>query len=164
MKVDTEKIGALAARVAEDEVLELFDLHVGSDGSRTVIRVFVDRAGGVTLGDIESFSRKMGAVLEVEDPVEGPYVLEVSSPGIDRRLSRPAHFAGALGKRIRVALGEPLEGCRNISGTMVGSDGEGIEVDRGDRRFRIPYGAIKKANLEVSQEELFGKVKGRKKR
>lgn len=158
MKIDTERIEALARRVADEEMVEVFDLRVASDGSRTAIRVFLDVPGGVTtLKDCESFSRKLGALLEVEDPVPGPYVLEVSSPGINRRLTKPAHFAASRGRRVRVALGEPVEGIRNVTGTLIGSDDAGIEVDRGDGTFRIPYRLIRKANLDVSQEELFGR-------
>jgi ribosome maturation factor RimP len=164
MRIDTEKIEALAAQVAEEEMLELFDVRVVGESSRTVIRVFIDRLGGVTLGDCESFSRKLGAVLEVSDPVPGAYVLEVSSPGLDRRLRKPAHFASARGKRVRISLGEPVEGSRNFVGTIKGSDDDGLEIDLGERTLKVPYGAIRKAGLDVSQEELFGKVKGGKKR
>lgn len=162
MKVDTERIEALARRVADEEMVEIFDLQVGSAGTRAAIRIFLDSPGGVTLRDCETFSRKLGALLEVEDPIPGPYALEVSSPGLDRKLKRPEHFGASKGRRVRVALVEPVDGSRNIAGTLIESDDAGIEVDRGDRVFRIPYRMIRKASLEISQEELFGK--GSKKR
>jgi ribosome maturation factor RimP len=159
MKADIEKIESLVAQVAREEMVEVFDLAVVREGPRTVIRVFLDREGGIRLGECESFSRKMSAVLDVDDPMPGPYVLEVSSPGLDRRLTKPAHFAAAAGRRIRVALSEPVEGCRNYRGTLLRADGEGIDLDRDGRTFRFPYRAVRKANLEVDQEELFGKGK-----
>ncbi|HEY7585086.1 MAG TPA: ribosome maturation factor RimP [Candidatus Deferrimicrobiaceae bacterium] len=159
MKPDIEKIEALVTQVAQEEMLEVFDLAVAREGPRTVVRVFLDREGGISLGECESFSRKMSAVLDVSDPMPGPYVLEVSSPGLNRRLVRPAHFAAVAGRRVRVSLIEQVEGSRNYSGTLLRADEEGIELERDGRTFRFPYGAVRKANLEVSQEELFGKGK-----
>ncbi|HSL92505.1 MAG TPA: ribosome maturation factor RimP, partial [Candidatus Limnocylindrales bacterium] len=98
MKSDIEKIEALVTQVAQEEMLEVFDLAVAREGPRTVVRVFLDREGGISLGECESFSRKMSAVLDVSDPMPGPYVLEVSSPGLNRRLVRPAHYAAVAGR------------------------------------------------------------------
>ena len=162
MKIDTEKIAALAEGVAQDELVELIDVEVATEGSRSVIRVFIDREGGVQLRDCESVSRKLGAILDVEDPVSAPYSLEVSSPGLNRRLSRPKHFAAFRGRKVRVSLSAPVEGSRNFRGVLLGSDEEGIELERDGRIFRLPYRLIRKANLEVLQEELFGKGKRRR--
>jgi ribosome maturation factor RimP len=159
MKADIEKIEALVSQVAQEESVEVFDLAVLREGPRTVVRVFLDREGGIRLGECESFSRKMSAVLDVSDPMPGPYVLEVSSPGLNRRLTKPAHFAAAAGKRVRVALSEPMEGSRNYVGLLRSADAEGIELERDGRTYRFPYPAVRKANLEVSQEELFGRGK-----
>lgn len=162
MKVDTDKIAkiaALAENVARDELLELVDVQVGTEGPRTVIRIFLDREGGIRLGDCESFSRRIGAVLDVEDPVPGPYALEVSSPGLDRRLTRPSHFQACRGRKVKVSLSEFVEGSRNFRGTLVSSDGEGIDLERDGRTYRLPYRLMRRANLEVSHEELFGKGK-----
>ena len=157
--MDTEKIEALAGEVARDLSLSLFDLEVAREGPRRILRVFLDREGGVGLSEIQAFSRRFGALLDVEDPVEGPYVLEVSSPGLNRRLRRPDHFAASVGKRVRIALAEMREGRRNVVGTLDRSDGDGIDVTIEGTSFRIAYGEIRKANLEVTQEELFGKGK-----
>ncbi|MBI5419836.1 MAG: ribosome maturation factor RimP [Deltaproteobacteria bacterium] len=159
MKADIEKIGALIARVAQEEMVEVFDFDLVREGPRTVIRIFLDREGGIRLGECESFSRKLGAALDVNDPMPGPYVLEVSSPGLDRRLVKPAHFTAVEGKRVKVALSEPVEGSRNFLGMLLRADEEGIELRREDRTYRLPYRLMRKANLEVSHEELFGKGK-----
>ncbi|GAB4365792.1 MAG: ribosome maturation factor RimP [Deltaproteobacteria bacterium] len=156
MKVDAEKIEALAGQLARDEMLELVDVEVRPEGARAGIRVVLDRQGGIRLGEIESFSRRFGALLEVEDPVQGPYVLEVSSPGLDRKLTRPAHFAACRGKRIRVSLSDFVEGSRNFRGILTDSDEDGFGLERDGKRYRIPYRLVRKANLEVTQEELFG--------
>lgn len=162
MKVDTEKISALAESLARDEMLELVDVQVGTEGPRTVIRIFLDKEGGIRLGDCASFSRRIGAILDVEDPVAGSYSLEVSSPGLDRRLSRPAHFAACRGRTVRVALTDFVEGSRNFRGTLLASDEEGIDLERDGKTYRLPYGLMRKANLEVSQEELFRREKREK--
>jgi len=162
MKTDTDRIEALAGEVARDLNLSLFDVEVAREGPRNILRVFVDREGGVSISEIQAFSRRFGAVLDVEDPVEGPYLLEVSSPGVNRRLRRPEHFALSLGKRVRVTLPEPREGRRHFTGTLADCDSDGIVLRTEDAEIRFPYGGIRRANLEVTQEELF--AKGQKKR
>ena len=162
VNMDTLKIGALAGEVARDLSLSLFDVEIAREGPRTILRVFVEREGGVPLSDIAMFSRRFGAILEVDDPVDGPYVLEVSSPGVTRRLRRPEHFERSLGKRVRVNLAAPREGRRHLVGELSGCDGEGIGIVADGTTYRLPYGEIRKANLDVTQEELFGK--GKKKR
>ncbi|HZD54669.1 MAG TPA: ribosome maturation factor RimP, partial [Candidatus Aquicultoraceae bacterium] len=162
MRVDADKIAALAEEVAKDELVELVDLEIAREGPRSVVRVFLDREGGVTLRDCEAFSRRLGALLDVEDPVAGPYSLEVSSPGLNRRLKAPRHFAACRGKRVRVSLSSPVEGSRNFRGILLGSDEEGIELERDGRSFRLPYRLMRRANVEVTNEELFGKGTGRR--
>lgn len=162
LKTDTEKIEALAGEVARDLSLLLYDVEVAREGPRTILRVFIDRDGGIPLADIQAFSRRFGAILDVEDPVEGPFVLEASSPGVNRRLRRPEHYALSIGKRVKVTLLAPREGRRNLAGELLSCDGEGITVRVDDAQYRVPFGEIRKANLDVSQDELFGK--GMKKR
>ena len=164
MKADVEKIGALVAQVAREERVEVYDLDIVREGPRTMVRIFLDREGGIRLGECESFSRKMSAALDVHDPFPGSYVLEVSSPGLTRKLTKPAHFKAMTGRRIKVTLSEPLQGSRVYKGDLVRADEEGIDLDLecGGGTVRLPYGLMRKANREVSQEELFGK--GKKKR
>jgi ribosome maturation factor RimP len=160
--IDIDMILALAAEVAAEDGLEVYDARVETEGPRVAIRVFLDKAGGVLLGEIESFSRRFGARLDVEDPVDGPFVLEASSPGVNRPLTRPAHYAAALGKRVRVALTEPLEGARNFAGVLESADADGIVVRREAGPVAVPLRIVRKANLEATQEELFGKGKKKK--
>ena len=148
--MDTLKIEALAGEVARDLSLSLFDVDIAREGPRTILRVFVEREGGVPLSDIATFSRRFGAILEVDDPMDGPYVLEVSSPGVTRRLRRPAHFESSLGKRVRVSLTVPREGRRHLVGELSGCDGEGIVVVADGTTYRVPYGEIRKATLDVT--------------
>jgi ribosome maturation factor RimP len=160
---DIDKIMALAAEVASEDGLEVYDVRVETEGPRVSIRVFLDKpAGGVQLGEIESFSRRFGARLDVEDPVEGPFVLEASSPGVNRPLTRPGHYAAAIGKRVRVTLVEPIDGVRNAVGILEIADAETIVIRREAGPLSIPMRLVRKANLEATQEELFGKGKKKK--
>jgi ribosome maturation factor RimP len=159
LTMDTLKIEALAGEVARDLSLSLFDVDIAREGPRTILRVFVEREGGVPLSDIATFSRRFGAILEVEDPLDGPYVLEVSSPGVTRRLRKPEHFERSVGKRVRVSLAAQREGRRHLVGELSGCDGEGIEVVAEGTSYRVQYAEIRKANLDVTHEELFGKGK-----
>ena len=161
--IDIEKINALAAEVASEDSLEVYDVRVETGGPRVAIRVFLDRqGGGILLGDIESFARRFGARLDVEDPVDGPFVLEASSPGVNRPLTRPEHYAAAIGKRVRVALTETVEGVRNFAGILESADAESVVVRREGGTVAVPMRLVRKANLEATQEELFGKGKKKK--
>lgn len=160
--IDIEKIVSLAAEVASEVSVEVYDVRVETGGPRVAIRVFLDKAGGILLGDIESFSRKFSARLDVEDPVDGPFLLEVSSPGVNRPLTRPEHYAAAVGKRIRVALTEPLDGARSVAGILESADSVSVVVSREGGSVAVPMRLVRKANLEATQEELFGKGKKKK--
>ena len=159
---DIEKIVALAADVASECGVEVYDARVEIDGKRVAIRVFLDKPGGVSLGDVESFSRRFGARLDVEDPVDGAFILEISSPGVNRPLTRPAHYAAAIGKRVRIGLMEPVDGVRTLAGILESADTETIVVSREAGPIAIPARLVRKANLEATQEELFGKGKKKK--
>ncbi|HKT31921.1 MAG TPA: ribosome maturation factor RimP [Gammaproteobacteria bacterium] len=112
-----------------------------------LLRLYIDQAQGVTLDDCEKVSRQISAVLDVADPISGAYTLEVSSPGLDRPLRKPADFSVQSGKRARIELALPLNGRRRFSGTLRGlEDGEVlIEVD--GALFRLPFAQIAKARL-----------------
>jgi hypothetical protein len=132
MKADIEKIEALVSQVAQEEMVEVFDLAVLREGPRTVIRVFLDREGGIRLGECEAFSRKMSAALDVSDPMPG------AASRFPRRGSTEAYEA-AHSRRPReadrVALAEPVDGSRNY-GTSP-ADAEGIDLGQ-DGRSTVP--------------------------
>jgi ribosome maturation factor RimP len=143
--------------------VDLYDLGMEAEGPRKVLRVFLEREGGIMLGEIASFSRRFAALLEVEDPIEGAYVLEVSSPGLNRRLTRPSHFHASTGRRVRVTLRELVDGCRSFTGSVESADDESATFSReGKPSLRVPYALLRSARIDVSQEELFGKGKAEK--
>ncbi len=128
---------------------ELVDVEWGSAGSRSVVRVYIDRTdgGSVGLDDCERVSRAIGAVLEAEDPIGHEYSLEVSSPGFDRPLRTAAHFARFAGSEARIELARPLEGRRRFRGRLgaVENGQVTIEVDR--KEWKLPLAGISKARL-----------------
>jgi ribosome maturation factor RimP len=144
-----ERLFGLLEPVVDGLGYELLDIEWGSAGSRSVVRVFIDRTdgGSVGLDDCERVSRAIGAVLEADDPIGHEYRLEVSSPGFDRPLRTAAHFARFAGSEARIELARPLEGRRRFRGRLGAvEDGQvTIEVDR--KEWKLPLAGISKARL-----------------
>ena len=126
---------------------EITDLEVKVGVPDGVIRVFIDSSDGVGLEDCEKVSRRISAFLDVEDPVPGHYVLEVSTPGLDRRLTKPEHFQRFTGEDVRVKLRFPLDGRRNFSGALKGVDSDNIEVEVDGELHTLPMATIESARL-----------------
>jgi len=111
---------------------ELVDLELRLGGRSGLVRLFIDSKDGITLDDCERVSHQVSALLDVEDPIPGHYVLEVSSPGLNRRLRKPADFGRFCGERAKVQLHAPnAEGRRRFTGVLTAADEDGfsIEVD-----------------------------------
>jgi len=125
------------------ELVDL-DLKIGRNG---LVRLFIDRDPAVTLDDCEYVSRQIGDLLDVEDPLPGEYVLEVSSPGADRRLRTTAHFTEAVGSEIRVELKRGLEGRRRFRGVLTGADESTIELRVDGTDWRLPLADVSSARL-----------------
>jgi ribosome maturation factor RimP len=125
---------------------ELADLDVHL-GRRGLLRLFIDREQGVTIEDCERVSEQLGAWLDVEDPLPGSYVLEVSSPGFDRRLRTLAHFARFAGERAKVELRDARGGRRNLTGKLAGTDEGCVVIDVDGEVWRVPLNDIAMARL-----------------
>jgi len=125
---------------------ELADLELQLGGGG-VVRVFIDKEGGIDIDDCEAVSRQVSAILDVEDPLPGNYTLEVSSPGLDRTLTKPSHFGRYRGEDIRVKLHFPLHGRRNFHGALKSADDEKIEVEVDGQSFSLPLTTIESARL-----------------
>jgi len=126
---------------------ELSDLEVKTGGADGVLRIFIDKAAGIGIDDCETVSRQVSAILDVEDAVQGNYVLEVSSPGLDRTLTKPAHFKRFMGHDVRVKLRFPLSGRRNYRGALMSADEEMIEVEVDGESHCLPMATIESARL-----------------
>jgi ribosome maturation factor RimP len=140
---------ALVAPVVDDAGLELVDLTFGREGGRKVMRIVVDRDGGVDLDTIATVSQQLSRTLDAEGFDPGTYALEVSSPGLERPLKRPAHYARVLGQKVRVKPADPGEGRRSLTGTLVAADGEGFVLSIEGEERRLAYGAVASARTVV---------------
>ena len=131
--------------VLRDHGLELVDVDWRAHGARGVLRVFIDKPGGVVVRDLERVSREMGDLLDVSDLIPERYDLEVSSPGLDRQLRKDREFRWARGKRVRCAL---VEGG-DVTGRLVDVDAERlvIETDGGSRE--VPREQVRRARLDA---------------
>ena len=131
--------------------LSLWDLEFHKQGPHWLLRIFIDReAGGVTLNDCETVSRDLSASLDVEDIISHAYTLEVSSPGLDRTLSKPEHFVRFTGSTVRIKTYQPINGQKVVRGKLLGLV-EGtvtVELESG-AALEIPMANITKAALEV---------------
>ena len=130
---------------------ELADLELRTGGADGMLRIFIDKAEGIGIEDCESVSRQVSAILDVEDPMQGNYALEVSSPGLDRTLTKPAHFTRFMGQNIRVKLRFPLSGRRNYRGALTSADDEKIEVEVDGESHSLPIKTIESARLIPTQ-------------
>ena len=125
---------------------ELVDLEVRT-GGQGLLRVYIDREEGINLDDCESVSRQLSALLDVEDPIRGRYVLEVSSPGLDRPLRTPEHFQRYCDHVVRVKLNQSRGGQRNFKGRLLGVEERDIVVEVDKQIFRLALSEIASAQL-----------------
>ena len=148
--VDKERLIELIEPPLAALGFELADLdaHLGKRG---LLRIFIDRQQGVTLEDCERVSEQLGAWLDVEDPLPGSYVLEVSSPGFDRRLRTLEHFARFTGERAKVELKDAREGRRRLTGRIMGTEGPDVVIDVDGSAWRVPLNDIAVARLAPQQ-------------
>ena len=143
------KVGEIAQRVAESEGLELVEVEV-KGGSHRFVRISIDKPGGVTHADCELVSQQVGTILDVEDVVPGGrYTLEVSSPGIERKLLKPRDFERFQGKKARLTLRDGVEGRRHWEGTLAGIDSGQVALETEPGKVvRFPFEQVQKANLK----------------
>lgn len=146
-----QKIRALASQAADECGHEVVELSLLGRGRRTLLRVFIDKEGGVTLKDCELFSRRLEALLDVEDPLRDSYTLEVSSPGLDRPLKNRRDFVRSIGKLVRVVTSQPLNNRTFFVGRLAAVNGDllRLSVTEGGEEFIIPFDIISKARLEI---------------
>jgi ribosome maturation factor RimP len=147
MTVLRERLIVLTEPLLERLGYELVELEYSAGRAHGVLRLFIDKAGGVGVGDCERVSREVSALLDVEDPIPSGYTLEVSSPGFDRVLRTQAHFERFAGARVFVELKVPRSGRRRYTGTLLSVDATGIAVEVDKERVEIPFAEIGKARL-----------------
>jgi ribosome maturation factor RimP len=147
MHTQSQALHALLDPVVADLGFELWGLERVSAPGRLLLRIYIDSAAGITVEDCARVSRRVAGVLDVEDPIRGPYDLEVSSPGLDRLLFTPAQFERYAGRGVKLRLKAKLRGQRRIAGTIGRVSGESLEIESGEERFDVPIDLIEQARL-----------------
>jgi ribosome maturation factor RimP len=138
-------VEALVRPVVESAGLELWEVSFHGEGGRSVLRVMVDRAGGVDLDTIAEVSERLSRRLDLEDFGPQRYALEVSSPGLERPLRTPRHFERSVGWQVKVKTVEPIGGSKVHQGALVSADAEAIVVASEGGELRVPYADIASA-------------------
>jgi len=159
-----EKIYELARQVAEDEQIELVDVTILGAGKRMLVRITIDKESGVTISDCERMSRGLEALLDVEDLIQVAYMLEVSSPGLDRPLRKMGDFERSRGKLARIITSEKIGNESFFIGRVIDTGDNWIrlrleekpvkghskrKVSEEPRDVFIPFEKISKAKLEI---------------
>lgn len=142
MATMTERVEQLVTPLLDERGLHLYDVeHAGP-----LLRVLVDRPGGVDLDLLAQITREISAALDAVDPIPSRYTLEVSSPGLERPLRRPEHFNAAIGATVKVKTRPGTDGQRRVEGQLVAADDEGITVEAGGEHHRLAHDDIERAH------------------
>jgi ribosome maturation factor RimP len=144
--VREQEVEALVRPVVEAGGLEVWEVTFGREDGGRILRVMVDREGGVDLDTISELSRRISRRLDLERfGQDRPYDLEVGSPGLERRLREPRHFERSVGQQVKVKTVEPVDGSRVHQGALVSADAEAIVIASDGGELRVPYGGIASA-------------------
>jgi len=147
-----EPIRQVAEPLLAGEGMELVDLQFRREGQGWVLRVFIDKPGGVTLADCQEVSHLLGARIEVDDLVKTRYTLEVSSPGLDRILRKPSDFERFSGRQVRITAARPVNGQRRFAGRLEGLEEATVVLTTAAERIAIPLQEISEARLAIEIE------------
>lgn len=160
MGFDLDRVRDIADRVAASSGLEVVEIELKGGGKSRMLRIFIDKPAGVTHEDCASFSREVGTILDVEEAApSGSYVLEISSPGLDRKLVRPADFERFIGSKVKISTLQPVNGNRHFEGTLESFTQGRLTLDLqrpskkavfeadASKKLEVELGNIEKANL-----------------
>ena len=142
------RIRGIVEQVAASEGMEVVEVELRGKGPRSLLRIFIDNPGGVTHRDCELISRQVGAILDVEDLIPASYTLEVSSPGVERRLTRPADYDRFAGRKVRLRLKQPLGAQRQLVGRLDGLENGVLTLTLASGECAsVEYDNVEQANL-----------------
>ncbi len=147
MGVPGVQLENLLERAVSGLGFELVDVELAGAGRNAVLRVYIDSAAGVTVNDCARVSEELSAILDVEDLIEGPYTLEVSSPGLDRPLKKREDFSRFAGQMIKIRTRKPLGGQRNFKGHLIGVSGDHVVLEMDQKTLDLAFDSIEKARL-----------------
>src|SRR5437667_7973690 len=155
MAVDLDHIHAIAERVAASLGVEVVEIELRGGGKSRMLRIFIDKPSGVTHEDCANLSREVSTILDVEDAVPGgSYVLEVSSPGLDRKLVKPGDFERFQGSRIKLTTREPVKGNRHFEGRLEHFESGRLTLDLAQARKKARVSTDTPQKLEIELDNL----------
>ena len=147
MSASLNKIQEMLGSVVQCVDCSLWGMEYINQGKHSMLRVYIEKEGGVSVDDCAAVSHQISGVLDVEDPISGEYTLEVSSPGMDRPLYTLEQFTEYAGNIVQVKLRIPFEGRRNFKGLLNGTEGEDILLVVDDEEFLLPIDLIDRAQV-----------------
>jgi ribosome maturation factor RimP len=153
--LSTAKLTSLVQPIVEDLGYEFVGLEYSSNPKNPALVLYIDKADGIAVEDCETVSREIAALLDVEDPIPGNYVLEVSSPGLDRPLFNLAQFEQFKGEVASVSLFAPSSGRRKFKGKILGIEDDLVRIDQDGIEVKLEFGNIAKARLVPDYARLF---------
>ena len=145
----TQSVTELIELGLQADGLELVDVEFKKEGKNWILRIYIDREGGVTLVDCQKVSRLAGDLIEVEEVIEPVYTLEVSSPGLNRVLKKEKDFLKYSGKKIYVQCHAPMDGRKKFTGILTGFIDQSIHLEVDGQHYTIPLNLVAKANLVI---------------
>jgi ribosome maturation factor RimP len=149
-----ERVQAIAEQAATDRGLELVHTEIAGPDNKPIVRIFIDKPGGVTHDDCSDVSLHVGTILDVEDFIHAAYTLEVSSPGLERGLYKRSDYERFAGSPAKLKTQQPINGQRNFRGRLLGVEGNNVIFeDRTNGRVSLPLDLVAKANLEIDLDE-----------
>jgi ribosome maturation factor RimP len=156
MAFEQERVREIAERVATSMGVEVVDIEFRGGGKSRMLRIFIDKPGGVTHEDCANLSREAGTILDVEDAVPGgAYLLEVSSPGLDRKLVRPKDYERFTGSRVKLTTREPIQGNRFFEGRLQNFRENRLTLDlsAARKKKRLATGDLQTIEIDLSNVE-----------
>ncbi len=155
----SDQVTALVEPIVEELEFELVDVEYVTERGRHILRIYVDKEGGITVDDCAFVSNEIGDLIDVKEIIPHGYVLEVSSPGLNRPLKKEKDFHRAVGRKIKFRTTEPIKGQKNFTGYLRECSGGEIVLDLPDRRVRLSLETLEKANLVYEFDEFSGEGK-----
>ena len=135
----------LVTPIADELGYMIWDVEYVKEGADMILRITIDKDEGIDIEDCEKMSRAIDPVIDEADPIETSYRMEVSSPGVERTLTRPEHFEKCMGEKVEVRLYAPLNGQKQIVGILCGSDDKSITVKVGEEEVTLEKSLVAKA-------------------
>lgn len=144
-----QRVEQILKPLLDERGMELVDIDFKSEGKSRLLRVFIDKEGGITVDDCADISRELSAVLDVNEIINSSYRLEISSPGLRRPLKKPADFLRFTGKKVKIRTFSPVSDRKTFVGELLGIEEGQVFVEVDGVKYTIPSEKISKANLEI---------------